>query len=186
MAEGGEVLLDRVSSRLRREMIEPTIGRPRENCSAAAVGDHRVGRIFAALASDHYFRQWIKESRPARVSAARLLQRCGASLFGSAMTMTTIAGGSQNPSPKQKGGGVVRTSCGDCGASIGCPDDGLAHEFYVAIEFLDRPERFEPQAHAYWNMKLPWVNFADDLPKTDAYTRPRDPDFGYPSGRQRS
>ena len=29
-------------------------------------------------------------------------------------------------------------------------------------------------------MKLPWINFADDLPRTDAYSRERDPELGYP------
>jgi hypothetical protein len=53
----------------------------------------------------------------------------------------------------------------------------------VAIGFMDRPERFGPQAHAYWNSRLPWVNFADNLPKANGYTRNRDPVFGYPSER---
>jgi hypothetical protein len=88
------------------------------------------------------------------------------------------------PKSFSKTKGVVRTFCGNCGTSIGYSDEGLADEFYVAIGFLDSPERFKPQAHAYWKMKLPWVSVADDLPKTAACTRQREPDFGYPSERQ--
>jgi len=89
-----------------------------------------------------------------------------------------------SPKSFSKTRGVVRTFCADCGTSIGYSDDGLPEEFYVAIGFLDNPERFEPQAHAYWKMKLPWLVIADDLPKAKNYTRRRDPAFGYPASRR--
>ena len=87
------------------------------------------------------------------------------------------------PKSFSKTKGVVRTFCGDCGSPIGYTDEGLPDELYVAIGFLDQPERFRPQAHAYWRMKLPWVDFADDLPRVDAYSRKRDPAFGDPTDR---
>jgi hypothetical protein len=79
--------------------------------------------------------------------------------------------------------GVVRTFCPDCGTSIGYTDHGLPDEVYVSIGFMDHPERFEPQAHAYWRMRLPWLRFADDLPTIDTYSRRRDPAAGNPADR---
>jgi hypothetical protein len=79
--------------------------------------------------------------------------------------------------------GVVRTFCPECGTSIGYSDGGLRDELYLAIGFLDHPERFEPQAHAYWRMKLPYVRFTDDFARVDRYSRTRDPDFDDPAHR---
>lgn len=79
--------------------------------------------------------------------------------------------------------GVSRTFCPDCGSSIGYSDEGLPDEFYVTIGFFDRPEGFQPQAHAYWDMRLPWVEFGDSLPRIDRYSRTRDLKFGNPRDR---
>jgi hypothetical protein len=79
--------------------------------------------------------------------------------------------------------GVTRSFCGDCGTSISYKDEGLKDELYLTIGFLDRPERFPPQAHAYWRMKLPWVDFADNLPHIEAYSRRRDESIGNPMER---
>lgn len=80
--------------------------------------------------------------------------------------------------------GVFRTFCQDCGTSVGYLDEGLDNELYVTIGFMDHPERFKPQAHAYWRMKLPWVEMVDDLPHIDGYSRTRDPALGDPADRQ--
>ena len=61
---------------------------------------------------------------------------------------------------------------------------GFGIIIYLAIGFLDHPERFAPQAHAYWRMRLPWLDFADALPRIDGYSRGRDPDVGDPANRQ--
>lgn len=87
------------------------------------------------------------------------------------------------PKPFSKTEGVVRTFCPECGTSIGYVDAGLPDELYLTIGFLDHPERFRPRAHAYWRMKLPWIDFADDLPRVDAYSRKRDPAVGDPAAR---
>lgn len=79
--------------------------------------------------------------------------------------------------------GVVRTFCPDCGTSIGYSDEGLSDEIYLTIGFMDRPERFRPQAHAYWRLRLPWLDLSDDLPRLDGYSRGRDPAAGYPRER---
>ena len=81
--------------------------------------------------------------------------------------------------------GVARTFCADCGTSIGYTDEGLAGEVYLTIGFMERPERFLPQAHAYWSMRLPWVEFPDRLPRVEGVSRPRDPSFGNPTDRNR-
>ena len=79
--------------------------------------------------------------------------------------------------------GVVRSFCGDCGSAIDYRDEGTPDELYLAIGFLDRPEGFKPQAHAYWRMRLPWVAFDDGLPQIDEYSRERDPTYGKPKDR---
>jgi hypothetical protein len=79
--------------------------------------------------------------------------------------------------------GVVRTFCADCGTSIGYRDQGLGDEVYLTIGFLDRPERFCPQAHAYWGMRLPWLEMADRLHRIEGYSRPRSDDLGDPRDR---
>jgi hypothetical protein len=79
--------------------------------------------------------------------------------------------------------GVTRSFCGRCGTSIGYQDEGIRDELYLTIGFFDHPERFKPAAHGYWSMRLPWVEFADNLEKTDTYTRTRDPETGTPAER---
>ena len=79
--------------------------------------------------------------------------------------------------------GVVRTFCPKCGTSISYHDEGAKDELYLNVGFMDFPERFRPQAHAYWGMRLDWIAFDDDLPRTNAYTRERDPKLGYPKDR---
>lgn len=87
------------------------------------------------------------------------------------------------PKSFSKTRGVVRTFCPDCGSSIGYRDEALEDELYLAIGFFDNPERFPPQAHAFWHLRLPWVEIADDLPRLDGHSRRRDPTLGDPSER---
>lgn len=79
--------------------------------------------------------------------------------------------------------GITRAFCSECGTSISYQDDGLKDELYVTIGFLDHPERFSPQAHAYWRMKLPWMEFADNLPRIETYSRVRNESMGNPVER---
>ncbi|RWP95754.1 GFA family protein [Mesorhizobium sp.] len=88
------------------------------------------------------------------------------------------------PKSFSKTSGVQRTFCAECGSSISYMDEGLKDEIWLTIGFMDRPERFEPKAHGFWRMKLPWIQFADELPRSETYTRQRDPTIGYPSDRK--
>jgi hypothetical protein len=81
--------------------------------------------------------------------------------------------------------GVIRSFCQDCGTSISYRDEGLSDELYITIGFLDHPERYKPNAHAYWRLRLPWLEFSDNLPRNDTYTRHRDPEYGTPADRAR-
>ncbi|UGY11636.1 MULTISPECIES: GFA family protein [unclassified Phyllobacterium] len=81
--------------------------------------------------------------------------------------------------------GVVRSFCGTCGTSIGYEDEGIAGEIYLTIGFFDHPEHFAPAAHAYWQLKLPWIAFDDTLPRIDQYSRPRDAAYGTPRDRKK-
>lgn len=77
------------------------------------------------------------------------------------------------PSTFSKIPGVERSFCADRGTSSDA-DDGPNDEIWLTIGFMDNPERFEPRAHGYWCMKLPWFQLSDTLPRYDAYTRRRD------------
>ncbi|MGH6860770.1 MAG: GFA family protein [Phyllobacterium sp.] len=79
--------------------------------------------------------------------------------------------------------GVTRSFCGRCGTSIGYRDEGIAGDVWLTIGFFDHPERFRPSVHGYWAHKLPWIEFADTLPRVDTYTRDRDPRLGNPNTR---
>jgi hypothetical protein len=80
--------------------------------------------------------------------------------------------------------GITRAFCADCGTSISYLDAGIPNELYVTLGFLDCPERFPPQAHAYWSEKLPWIHSRDDLPRFEGYSRERDPVVGVPKDRK--
>ena len=143
----------------------------------------------------------MKGSRRARASAAEFWEKCAEIHFGS-VTITMMIAASRWAVPSPFGSATGRTNSDffvarrnpfprreawserSAQTSIGYSDDGLPDEFYVAIGFLDNPERFKPQAHAYWKMKLPWLVIADDLPKAENYMWRRDPAFGYPASRR--
>jgi len=82
--------------------------------------------------------------------------------------------------------GVVRTFCATCGTSISYRDEGLPDELYLTIGFFNHPERFQPEAHAYWSGRLPWIEIPDGLPRIDAYSRQRSRSMGTPSDRQKN
>lgn len=91
---------------------------------------------------------------------------------------------SGSPKAFSKTRGVTRTFCAECGTSIAYMDEGLPDDIYLTIGFMNHPERFEPQVHAYWREKLPWIQFSDRLPKIDAYSRNRDFSQGFPNERR--
>ena len=88
------------------------------------------------------------------------------------------------PKTFSKTRGVMRSFCSNCGTSIGYVDAGLPDEVYICIGFMDSPERFPPEAHGYWRLRLPFIKMDDGLARTDTYTRDRDPSLGLPKDRR--
>jgi hypothetical protein len=90
-----------------------------------------------------------------------------------------------NGAPKSysKTPGIVRSFCGDCGTSISYEDQGLPSEVYISIGFMNDPARFEPEAHGYWEQRLPFVQMSDSLPREARYTRHRVAGFKFPRDR---
>lgn len=95
----------------------------------------------------------------------------------------TFTGGT--PAHYSRTPGVVRRFCARCGTSISYEDEGTPDELYYAVGFFDQPGAFLPEAHAYWSLRLPWVDFRDDRPRVDRYSRDRDPAIGFPADRTR-
>jgi hypothetical protein len=69
--------------------------------------------------------------------------------------------------------GVRRHFCDRCGTSIAYEDDGLPGEIYYTIGVFDEPGAFEPEAHAFYPERLPWLKMEDGLPNYPGHTRPR-------------
>jgi hypothetical protein len=88
------------------------------------------------------------------------------------------------PATFSKTPGIVRSFCSTCGSSISYQDEGLPDEVYVCIGFMDAPEHFRPQAHGYWQEKLPFIEMNDHLPRIETYTRVRTPTVGTPRQRR--
>lgn len=77
------------------------------------------------------------------------------------------------PKSFSKRRGIARTFCAECGTSISYSDAALPEEVYLSVGFFDHPEVFQPRAHAFWHLKLPCLDFSDDLPKMSGYSRAR-------------
>lgn len=75
-----------------------------------------------------------------------------------------------NPKTFSKSHGIKRSFCSDYGPSITYVDDGLKDEIYVSIGFMSAPDRFRPQAHGYWELRLPFIKMDDGLARIDGYT----------------
>lgn len=64
--------------------------------------------------------------------------------------------------------GVIRTFCGNCGASLTLADERFASEVYVATAAFDDPgatEAVAPEVHIWRSERLPWVETTDALPR---------------------
>jgi hypothetical protein len=58
-----------------------------------------------------------------------------------------------------------RGFCSNCGTQISFTAEFIPGLIDIAIGSFDHPEKITPMFH-YWNSKrLPWIQFADDLPK---------------------
>lgn len=63
--------------------------------------------------------------------------------------------------------GVVRRSCGRCGAPVSYESERWPGEIHLHIGVFDAPERLQPKAHVYVDEQMPWLQFADHLPRFD-------------------
>jgi hypothetical protein len=90
-----------------------------------------------------------------------------------------------SPKSFSKTKGVIRTFCSDCGSPVSYLDEGISNELYIALGFFDHPERFRPEAHAFWSERLPCIELSDTLPRIDGHSRKRDPAHDTPNRRTR-
>jgi hypothetical protein len=60
--------------------------------------------------------------------------------------------------------GRLRTFCRGCGTSIGFWEEGLV-EIDITLASLDDPSLLTPTDHIWTEDQLPWVQFADGLPR---------------------
>jgi len=72
-----------------------------------------------------------------------------------------------------RSGGVERSFCEHCGSQIGYRDDQLPGEIYLALGFMDEPERYPPSFHAFDKRRLPFIHLADELPRHDGFSTQR-------------
>jgi hypothetical protein len=69
-----------------------------------------------------------------------------------------------------RAGGVTRSFCGYCGSQIGYRDEKLPGEIYLSLGFMDEPERYPPQVHAFEKRRLPFLHIDDELPRYDGFS----------------
>jgi hypothetical protein len=70
-----------------------------------------------------------------------------------------------SPATYASSGEAKRGFCPVCGTQISFTADYIPGLIDITIGSLDRPEEVAPTLH-YWDSKrLPWVQFADDLPR---------------------
>jgi hypothetical protein len=67
-------------------------------------------------------------------------------------------------------GGVSRSFCEHCGSQIGYTDEKLPGAVYLALGFMDAPEDFPPNMHAFEKRRLPFLHIADDLPRHNGFS----------------
>lgn len=60
---------------------------------------------------------------------------------------------------------VTRSFCGDCGSPGSFETEIFPEETHLYSATLDDPSVYHPTAHIFWSERVPWVSFADDLPK---------------------
>lgn len=72
---------------------------------------------------------------------------------------------SREPAVFESSAGVGRRFCKRCGTPIAYETDRRADEIDIYLNVLDEPERFVPEAHAFYSERLPWFGTHDDLPK---------------------
>jgi hypothetical protein len=60
-----------------------------------------------------------------------------------------------------------RGFCTTCGTTIFYRSELAAGEIHVALACVDDQTPFTPDAHIFWEARVPWCSFSDDLPKVE-------------------
>lgn len=60
-----------------------------------------------------------------------------------------------------------RGFCSTCGTTMFYRTELAPGEIHVALACVDDQSSFEPTAHIFWEARVPWFPFTDDLPKVD-------------------
>jgi hypothetical protein len=61
--------------------------------------------------------------------------------------------------------GVTRRFCPGCGSPLTYEGARWPDEVHILVCSLDDPATFQPTAHVQVNEQLPWLHFADGLPR---------------------
>ncbi len=64
--------------------------------------------------------------------------------------------------------GAERGFCGVCGSTVFFRSRRWPGEVHVTLSNLEGPIDQRPQAHVFWDMHVPWLELADDLPRLGA------------------
>jgi hypothetical protein len=69
----------------------------------------------------------------------------------------------------QSSADAQRSFCGHCGTPLFFESKHWPGELHVTLASLDAAAAatLQPQAHAYWNSRAPWVELGDHLPRKD-------------------
>ena len=70
-----------------------------------------------------------------------------------------------SPTVYESSPGARRGFCGRCGTQISFMADYIPGLIDITIGSLDDPGRIEPGLHYWESKRLPWVHFADALPR---------------------
>ena len=75
------------------------------------------------------------------------------------------------PASYESSAGARRGFCARCGTQISFDADYIPGLIDITIGSLDRPAAVSPSLHYWDSERLPWVRFADDLPRYPSFRR---------------
>lgn len=73
------------------------------------------------------------------------------------------------PAVYESSPGCRRGFCARCGTQISFAADYIPGLIDITVGSLDHPERMPPALHYWDSERLPWVAFADTLPRHDGF-----------------
>jgi hypothetical protein len=80
----------------------------------------------------------------------------------------SLTAGAELLSSYRSSAAAVRSFCGRCGTPLLFRSSRWPGEVHVTLASLDSAEGLEPQAHAYWGSRAPWLAwYGGDLPKVE-------------------